>query len=426
MTASQAVSLAPTSALRLHPAAEAVPGMRPAEWVAFLEDVRQRGLMEPLRLAAGASTVLDGRHRLRAAQELGLEVVPVAPADYKPGGEAAYALRAALHRRHLSDDQRAMLGAKLAEHLGAERRQESAKAAAKARWGDASGIGVVPDASLPDPSRTIAAKALGVSERRLRVARELAQQAPDLAARVEAGGLPLRAAKGWVERRAARAELAAAPPAVLPSGGAEVWAGDAFELADRIPEGSVDMILTDPPYGTEYLDLWPRLGQLAARVLRPGGFLIAYVGHLFLRPELEGLASGGLEWWWAACITFRGQCPAIRVRRVRTGWHPVAIFRQPGGHGAPWFSDLFVTDPRPQKGLHPWQQSLGPARSLVRRFSFPGALVIDPFAGAGTFSVAAVLEGRRTLGIELDPEHAATARARITQALAEREQADAG
>lgn len=407
--------------LREHPLAAAIPEMRQAEWRAFLEDVQERGVLEPLRLAADGTTVLDGRHRLRAARELGIEAVPTALAVCEPGDEAGFMLRAALHRRHLSDDQRAMLAVHLAEAMGAERRQGSARAAAKARWGDASWIGMVHDASLQNPSRTIAAKTLGVSERRLRLARDLARVAPDLAARVEAGGLALRAARGWVERRAAMAELAAAPAAVLPMDGADLWEGDAFELAARVPDGSVDLVMTDPPWGGQWMQFWPRLGELAARVMRPGGFLIAYSGHMFLPAALEGLAAGGLEWWWAAAITFHGHHPEIRARRVRTRWRPVAILRQPGGREAPWFSDLFSTDPLPQKGLHPWQQSLGPARALVRCFSLPGALVLDPFAGAGTFPVAAILEGRRAVAMELDPEHAATARARIAAALAERD-----
>ena len=422
--------LTQVSALREHPLAAVVPEMRPGEWRAFLSDIGQRGVQEPLRVAADGSTVLDGRHRLRAARELAIKAVPTAPALCEPGDEAGYMLRAALHRRHLSDDQRAILAVHLAEAMSAERRRERAQVAAQARWTggeegpdapDASGTGAVQQASPLHFSREVAAKTLGVSERRLRLARELAQVAPDLAARVEAGGLALRAARGWVERRAAMAELAAAPAAALPMGGAEVWQGDAFEVADRIPDGSVDLVMTDPPYSYDWLAFWPRLGELAARVLRPGGFLIAYTGHMFLPATLGGLTAGGLEWWWAAALTFHGHHPAIRARRVRTRWRPVAILRQPGGREAPWFSDLFSTDPMPQKSLHPWQQSLGPARALVRRFSLPGALVLDPFAGAGTFPVAAILEGRRTLAMERDPDHAATARARIAAALAGRD-----
>ena len=405
-----AVPRVPVPELREHPLAAVVPAMRPVEWRAFLEDVRERGILEPLRLATDGSTVLDGHHRLRAARELGLGEVAVLPAFCEPGGELVYMLRSAMNRRHLSDDQRAILAARLAEAMTPE------------RWGRReSGITPGPLSAAAGRSREIAARCLGVSERRLRLARDLAQSAPDLAARVEAGGLALRAAKGWVERRAALAELAAAPAAVLPMGGAELWEGDAFELAARVPDGSVDLVMTDPPYSYDWLAFWPRLGELAARVLRPGGFHIAYTGHMYLPAAVEGLTAGGLEWWWAAALTFHGHHPAIRARRVRTRWRPVAILRQPGGREAPWFSDLFSTDPVPQKGLHPWQQSLGPARALVRCFSLPGALVLDPFAGAGTFPVAAILEGRRAVAMERDPEHAAPARARVAQALAERD-----
>lgn len=75
------VAVAP---LRLHPLAARVPEMRPAEWRAFLEDIRQRGIREPLRLAPDCVTVLDGRHRLRAARELGLESVHAGPGSPGP------------------------------------------------------------------------------------------------------------------------------------------------------------------------------------------------------------------------------------------------------------------------------------------------------------------------------------------------------
>ncbi|MBI4491365.1 MAG: ParB N-terminal domain-containing protein, partial [Chloroflexi bacterium] len=44
--------------------------MRPDEWRAFVADVRERGILDPVRVAPDGVTVLDGRHRLRAALEL--------------------------------------------------------------------------------------------------------------------------------------------------------------------------------------------------------------------------------------------------------------------------------------------------------------------------------------------------------------------
>lgn len=49
-----------------------------------------------------------------------------------------------------------------------------------------------------------------------------------------------------------------------------------------------------------------------------------------------------------------------------------------------------------------------------------GGLVLDPFTGSGTTGVAAVQTGRRFLGCEIVPTHAATARARIGRAAGER------
>jgi site-specific DNA-methyltransferase (adenine-specific) len=52
-------------------------------------------------------------------------------------------------------------------------------------------------------------------------------------------------------------------------------------------------------------------------------------------------------------------------------------------------------------------------RYLVRLITPPGGLVLDPFTGSGTTGCAAVLEGARFLGLELSPEYAEIARARI-------------
>lgn len=51
-----AISDAAVAALRLHLPAGLVPEMRPTEWRAFLEDVRERGILEPLRPTASPAT----------------------------------------------------------------------------------------------------------------------------------------------------------------------------------------------------------------------------------------------------------------------------------------------------------------------------------------------------------------------------------
>lgn len=56
---------------------------------------------------------------------------------------------------------------------------------------------------------------------------------------------------------------------------------------------------------------------------------------------------------------------------------------------------------------------LGVMRAIVRDYSRPGDVVCDPFAGYGTTLLAALMEGRRAIGAECDPEAHAAARARL-------------
>lgn len=65
---------------------------------------------------------------------------------------------------------------------------------------------------------------------------------------------------------------------------------------------------------------------------------------------------------------------------------------------------------------HPTVKSIALMRWLCRLVTPPGGLVVDPFAGSGTTGIACKLEGFQFLGFEQEPEHAATARARIEAA----------
>lgn len=96
--------------LKLHPLARLIPDMRASEWEDFYTDVAMRGIKVPLEVLANG-TVVDGRHRLRAAVELGMEEVPVIDAPLNGDRPEVYMLKAAVLRRHLTDDQRAALAA---------------------------------------------------------------------------------------------------------------------------------------------------------------------------------------------------------------------------------------------------------------------------------------------------------------------------
>ena len=70
--------------------------------------------------------------------------------------------------------------------------------------------------------------------------------------------------------------------------------------------------------------------------------------------------------------------------------------------------------PRRVRNAHPTVKPLDLMRWLIRLATPPDGLVLDPFCGSGTTGIAAILEDRRFLGIELDHDHANVANARIT------------
>ena len=189
--------------LHVHTDAKLVPEMRPVEWDAFFDDVRERGIVEPLQLAPDREIVPDGRNRLRAALELKLPSVPVCVVHLNGMSEVEFMLRSALSRRHLSDDQRAILAVRMAEAIGRRQRQESAKRAANTRWNQCAGDTV---SSTHRPrARDQAAEAFGVSTRKVRRAQRISKEAPDLSEKVAAGGLPIVLAERELRKREAMA-----------------------------------------------------------------------------------------------------------------------------------------------------------------------------------------------------------------------------
>ena len=62
--------------------------------------------------------------------------------------------------------------------------------------------------------------------------------------------------------------------------------------------------------------------------------------------------------------------------------------------------------------FHPTQKPVSNLMSMIRAFSKPGSLILDPFCGSGSTLVAAAILGRQFLGIELSNDYCETARRR--------------
>jgi site-specific DNA-methyltransferase (adenine-specific) len=62
--------------------------------------------------------------------------------------------------------------------------------------------------------------------------------------------------------------------------------------------------------------------------------------------------------------------------------------------------------------FHPTQKPVSNLMSLIKAFSKPGSLILDPFCGSGSTLVAAAILGRRFMGVELSSDYCETARRR--------------
>jgi|GEM_PF-1659993 len=197
-------------------------------------------------------------------------------------------------------------------------------------------------------------------------------------------------------------------PRLINSYDIEIRRGDFRKVLSDIPDKSVDVVLTDPPYGKRYLKLWDNLGRFVARILKPSGFLATYCGQLYLPEVLEALGKH-LQWWWLCGISHLGNgnlTPLGQpVRKVINQFKPLLIYIPQDGIGIDiTFRDLFEGHGS-EKGGHNWQQPVEEAKEILQKLAPSGGVVVDPFAGSGSFGEAARQLGMRFFGAEVIDEH---------------------
>ena len=198
-----------TTAPETHPAADIFPMMREDELQALADDIKANGQQHPIiRTAEGQ--ILDGRNRLAACKLAGVE-----PTFTEANGDDPLALVVSLNvkRRNLTASQNAIAAAEVSllgeKFTHADRRQ--------------------------------IAKTFGVNERYLANARSLADRAPDLAAAVKSGAMPLAVAYDELrgrereeeERNEAQARLQRRPDLAELVEGGKLSLADALALIDR-------------------------------------------------------------------------------------------------------------------------------------------------------------------------------------------------
>lgn len=165
-----------------------------------------------------------------------------------------------------------------------------------------------------------------------------------------------------------------------------------LEYMGAVEPGSAQLVLTDPPYGKDWLPYWGDLGKCAARWLAPGGLLVAYSGKIYLKQVMDWL-SEHLTYQWMIS-SYEGAVGSVyRNRQVSGFWKPILVYSNGGWKDRDNWADVLCSPI--EKSLHAWQQPIADAKKLIEYFSSPGDLVIDPCAGSFTVAEAAQSLGRR-------------------------------
>jgi len=245
----------------------------------------------------------------------------------------------------------------------------------------------------------------------------------------------------------------------LPIG--EVICADALEFMAGLPSGSIDFVFVDPPYGhnnnngdmiarreaiygggpvpetdwrpiandgPEANDLFRACLPEFARLLQPGCCCCCCGGGggpdpQFARWSMWIHEQRGLD-FKQMVVWDKG--PMGMGHHYRRSYETVLVSQVPGA-ACRWYDETNAVENiiRPGSGIrkiipqadeHPTQKPVELAQHFIRLHTRPGDLVLDCFAGSGSTLEACVREGRRFIGVELDPQWAEVARERVAEA----------
>lgn len=221
------------------------------------------------------------------------------------------------------------------------------------------------------------------------------------------------------------------------AGGVTIYHGDCREILPQIPRGSCDALITDPPYGVRW-----RSGLRGASFAAIAGDdstdaaiegirlalpAIKDFGHCYAfgRYDLAaaGVESKVVELIWDKCQIGPGDLsspwgpqhePIAFWVKTNTG----AVARNRGAGPARRRKGSVLRIHRLNAcavSRHPTEKPVALMRELIESSTRIGETVLDPFMGVGSTLVAAMAEGRRAIGIELDEGYCEAAAERLRQ-----------
>lgn len=230
----------------------------------------------------------------------------------------------------------------------------------------------------------------------------------------------------------------------------KLFQGDCLELMKDIPDGSVDCIITDPPYGTtncdwdEQIDL-KLLFDSGFRCLKRNGAFILFsqmpfavdlitACRKFFRYEIIWHKTNPVGFLNAKKMPLRCHENILLFYRNLPVYNPQKIKGKPykkkgrdgtldiyaakrlpsvNMDGLRYPTDVLRLKNYPVTSIHPTQKPVELGEWLVKTYTNPGDTVLDCFMGSGSTGVACVRNGRNFIGMELQEKYFEIAKNRI-------------
>lgn len=219
-----------------------------------------------------------------------------------------------------------------------------------------------------------------------------------------------------------------------------LFEGDCLEYMKQIPDGSVDMILCDLPYGMTqnqwdcYIPM-DKLWEQYNRIIKQNGAIVLTSNGVFTAKLI--LSQPNIykyKWVWekskptnflnAKKQPLRKHEDVCVFYKKQPTYHPQMTQGEPydkgvrknqlcgnygdfepvhvASEGERYPTDIIYVKTAESEGavLHPTQKPIELGRYMVRTYTNPGDVVLDNTFGSGSFLVAALIEGRNFIGIE--------------------------
>ena len=240
-----------------------------------------------------------------------------------------------------------------------------------------------------------------------------------------------------------------------------LYHGDCLEEMNKIPDGSIDLVLTDPPYGTtackwDVIIPFEPLWEQYERVIKDSGVIVLFGSEPFSSSlRLSKVELFKYDWVWdKVSVVGFANAKKMPLRNIETvsvfyksqpTYNPQGLIKIApkkikngrthkeksekgmtainGGRFKEDYIQEYTNYPKQiltfnrEKGSHPTQKPVALLEYLIKTYTNDGETVLDNCMGSGSTGVACVNTNRKFIGIELDEKYYHISKKRIEEAL---------